>query len=174
LNLYLIGYRCTGKTTVGGLMAEKTGREFIDADEFLQEQAGRSIQEIFETDGQDAFRELEADCLKKLADRHSLVVGTGGGVILREENREILKSGLVVLLNADAETICHRMLTDDATEGQRPGLTEKGPYDEIAEVLQERQPLYEAAADVVLDTVTLSPEESAEKIDELLRKTELA
>lgn len=168
MNVYLIGYRCTGKTTVGRLVAIETGHEFIDADEFLQDQAGRSIQEIFETDGQDTFRDLESECLGQLAERDNLIVGTGGGVILREENRNILKGGLVVLLKANVETIIQRMRADDATEGQRPGLTDKGPYDEIVEVLKERQPLYEAAADVVLDTAFMNPDESAKKVNEFL------
>lgn len=170
MNFYLIGYRCTGKTTVGRLVAKKTGREFVDADEFLREHAGRSIQEIFETDGQGAFRDLESQCLRILAERDNLIVGTGGGVILREENRALMKNGFVILLQADVETICQRMLADDVTAGQRPGLTEKGPYDEVAEVLKERQPLYEALADVVLDTVSMTPEQLAERIDEDLIK----
>jgi shikimate kinase len=168
LNVYLIGYRCTGKTTVGRLVATKTGHEFIDADEYLQKRAGRSILEIFETDGQDIFRDLESECLQLLAERDDLIIGTGGGVILREVNRNVLKSGLVVLLKADVETICQRMQADDATSRQRPGLTDKGPYDEVAEVLKERQPLYEAAADVVLDTASLNPDEAAKKINEIL------
>jgi len=173
VNLYLTGYRCTGKTTVGRRVAEELGREFVDADDYLVRKAGKSIKEIFAEEGEQHFRDLESECLKELAAGDGLVVGTGGGVILREENVEQMKgSGLVLLLAADAKTIHQRMEADARTSGLRPSLTSLTPFDEIVEMLAFREPKYRAAADARFDSVRNTPERLAAEIVDYFRSRE--
>lgn len=173
MNLYLTGYRCTGKTTVGRLVAQELGREFVDADDYLVRKAGKSIKEIFAEEGEKCFRDLESECLKELAERDGLVVGTGGGVVLREENVELMKaSGLVLLLEADAKTIHQRMQADARTSGLRPSLTGLTPFEEVVEMLAFRKPKYRAAADARFDSVRNTPEQLVVAIVDYFRSRE--
>ena len=151
--IYLTGYRCTGKTTVGRLLARKMQWSFIDADEMLVEDAKMSVAEIVEQYGWDDFRNRESVILKRISQGKDQVVATGGGVVLREKNRQIMKeSGTVVWLKASVATIFERMSNDDKTDGQRPGLTDKGALAEIEETLAQRLPLYKEARDFTVET----------------------
>jgi len=165
MNIFLIGYRCTGKTTVGRALAQRLGMEFIDADDYLVEKAGKTIKDIFAQDGEPAFRDLEEQCLAELARRDDLVVGAGGGAVLRNANVCCMKkAGRVILLEADAHTIYARITTDPKTGAQRPNLTDKDQYEEIVHLLEYRKPFYAAAADLTLDTSALSPDELVDVI----------
>ena len=151
--IYLTGYRCTGKTTVGRLLAKKMNWSFIDADEVLVEDAGMNVAEIVEKSGWDDFRNRESAILKRISQGKNQVVATGGGVILREENRQVMKeTGTVVWLKASIDTISERMAGDEKTDGQRPGLTDKGALAEIEETLTQRLPLYKEARDFTVET----------------------
>src|SRR5277367_5776227 len=159
--LFLIGYRGTGKTTVARLTAARLGWNWCDADEVLEEQAGRTIREIFASEGEAGFREREAAVLQSLCQRDRHIIATGGGVILRPENRERLRSaGRVVWLTADAQTLWQRLQQDATTVERRPPLT-VGGLAEIEELLRRRELLYRACADEVVDTVGRSPEDVA-------------
>src|SRR6266568_2195570 len=108
--IFLIGLRGSGKTTVGRVVAERLALPFRDADVELEARAGRSIGDIFATDGETVFRDLEEQTLVELIDWGLAVIATGGGVILREANRARMKAaGTIVWLTADAETLCQRM-----------------------------------------------------------------
>jgi shikimate kinase len=173
VNLYLTGYRCTGKTTVGRLVAGELDRRLVDADDYLVQKAGRSIKEIFAQEGEVFFRDLESECLAEFAAQDGLVVATGGGVILRPENVERMKaSGCVVLLEADARTIHRRMQADRRTSGLRPSLTGLPPLAEIMEMLAYRGPLYRAAAEARFDSVRNTPEQLARLIVDHFRGKE--
>ncbi len=153
--IYLIGFRCTGKTTVSKILAEQLGWTAVDADVALVEAQGRTIADIVEKEGWDAFRSMEKDILKKLSNLDDHVVATGGGVILDDDNVAVMKqTGKVVWLVADPETIAKRMAGDDTTEDSRPALTDKGIYDEINDTLTIRNPKYDNAMDFSVDTVT--------------------
>lgn len=159
--LFLIGYRGTGKTSVARLAAARLGWSWCDADELLEEQAGMTIRAIFDAEGEAGFRDRETAILETVCqfDRH--VIATGGGVILRPENRERLRAaGRVVWLTADVHTLWQRLQTDDRTAERRPALT-VGGLAEIEELLRRREPWYRACADEVVDTVGRSPEEVA-------------
>lgn len=157
MNIYLIGYRCTGKTSVGKALANHLGWTFIDADIALVERYGITISEIVSTEGWDSFRNKESTVLKHLSALNDHVVATGGGVILRKENVALLKkSGVVIWLKASKETIKKRMLADEATKAQRPSLTEFDLDKEISETLTMRDPLYTDAMDFSVDTDALS------------------
>ncbi len=157
MNIFLIGYRCTGKTTIGKTLAEKTGKAFIDADVMLVEKAGITVAEIVEKFGWDDFRDRETAVLKELCDLDNHVIATGGGVILREENVAMLKkAGKTVWLEASVKTIAERMAADANTGDQRPDLTDKGIFDEIEETLEFRAPLYKNAMTFSVETDDIS------------------
>ena len=145
MNIVLIGYRGTGKSTVGRLLAARLGREFVSTDAEIVKRAQRTIPEIVTQQGWDYFRDLESDICRELASRDQLVIDTGGGAILRAQNVEALKKdGTLFWLTASVETIAKRIGGDN----QRPSLTgTKSFIDEIQDVLQERTPKYHAAAD---------------------------
>ncbi|HSO18994.1 MAG TPA: shikimate kinase AroL, partial [Desulfosarcina sp.] len=153
MNLYLIGYRCTGKTTVGRRVADELGWAFTDADEALEKSARRSVSDIVRTDGWQAFRNLESRILTELADYAYMVVATGGGVILRPENVTLMRqTGRIIWLTASPRTILSRMTADPKTERLRPSLTDQSVRDEVLLTLSERLPLYQNAADDIIDT----------------------
>ena len=162
--LYLIGYRGAGKTTVGRLLAKRVGWDFIDADVVLEREAGRSIKEIFAQEGEAGFRDRETENLRKLARQADCVIATGGGIVLRTENRQQMKdTGYIVWLTAPVETIAARIDADPSTTDRRPNLT-IGGTEEIEELLRKREPLYRACADLEIDTLNRSPEIVVERI----------
>jgi shikimate kinase len=161
--IFLIGYRGTGKSTVARLLAEALGWDWVDADAELEARSGQSIRSIFAEEGEQNFRDREETILKDLCSRSRVVVATGGGVVLRESNRQRLRAaGRVVWLTADAETICDRLAADPATAERRPALTgATGACDraEVEELLCKREPFYRACAEAVVDTTRRSPED---------------
>ena len=162
MNIVLIGYRGTGKSTVGRLLAARLGREFVSTDAEIVKRAQRTIPEIVAQQGWDYFRDLESDICRELASRDQLVIDTGGGAILRPQNIEVLKkNGTVFWLTASVETIVKRIGSDN----QRPSLTgTKSFVDEIHDVLQERMPKYQAAADHVIATDSRSINQLVETV----------
>ena len=150
MNIVLIGYRGTGKSTVGRLLAARLGQEFVSTDAEIVKSAQRTIPEIVTQLGWDYFRDLESDICRELASRDQLVIDTGGGAILRAQNVEALKKdGSVFWLTASVETIAKRIGGDN----QRPSLTGTKTFiDEIQDVLRERTPKYRAAADHIIRT----------------------
>ena len=162
--LFLIGYRGSGKTTVGRLVADRIGWAFLDADTVLEERHGRTIREIFAAEGEAGFRDKEAAVLADLGTRTDTVIATGGGVVLRDENRRLLKSrGFVAWLTADAPTLLARIQADPTTAERRPALAGGGLV-EIEQLLVVREPLYRACADLTVPIGALSPEQAADAI----------
>ena len=160
MNLILIGYRATGKTTLARLLAQRLGWDWIDADVEIERRAGKSIARIFAEQGEPAFRDLEAEVIADLCSRPHLVVAAGGGAPLREENRRAMrKSGHVVWLTATPETILARMTGDATTADRRPGLTNLPPRAEIVHLLSRREPIYRESAHLIVDTEGKSPEQ---------------
>ena len=161
----LIGYRGTGKTTVAQGVAIALGWEWIDADVEIELRAGKSINSIFEEDGEPAFRDLESTMVDKLCRRSDVVIAFGGGVVLREENRQRIRAaGPVVWLTATAETLAKRIAEDVTTASRRPNLTQKGGIIEITAMLDKRTPLYRECASQVVDTEGKTPAEVADEI----------
>jgi shikimate kinase len=169
-DIFLIGYRCTGKTTVARLLAEKLGWDWVDADSVLEGRYGKSIRQIFAEDGEIGFRDKEEQIFAELCQLRRHVVATGGGVVLREINRQRMPSaGKVVWLTADAQTIWERLRADPATTEKRPLLT-VGGLAEIEEVLKMREPLYRACAGFTISTADRSTEEIARQIADKLTR----
>lgn len=151
MNIYLIGYRATGKTTLGRELARVLAMEFVDMDDQLVAEAGQSISDMVAEKGWPYFRSQESHLLNRLAGKGPLVVSTGGGVILDPANvAEMRASGKVVWLQASSDTITQRIQVDARTQEMRPALTDKGLMDEIESVLQERNALYRDAAHITL------------------------
>jgi len=150
MNVVLIGYRGTGKSTVGKIVATRLSRTLVSTDSESMKRAGQNIPEIVAQHGWDYFRDLESQVCQELAGRDGLVIDTGGGAILRSQNVETLKrTGILFWLTASVDTITKRIGRDT----QRPSLTgTKSFVDEIQDVLRERTPTYEAAADHVIAT----------------------
>ena len=155
--ILLIGYRGTGKTAVAEQLARRLGEIHIDTDRDIESVAGCTIAHIFNESGEEEFRNLETAALCRALKRSGRILALGGGVVLRDENRSLLKdAGTTVLLQATPETIFARLAGDPATEEQRPNLT-GGGLEEIVEVLQIRRELYQKCADLIIDTEDKTP-----------------
>lgn len=166
-NLFLIGYRGTGKSTVGRRVAERLRETFYDTDAEIERRAGRSIAEIFAAEGETAFRALEAAMVDELSCGSRSVLALGGGVVLRPGNRAKLKNrGRTVWLVARPETLWQRILADEASGHHRPNLTASGGLNEVLEVLSRRLPVYRECADWVVDTEGRTVDEIAGQIVE--------
>ncbi|MDA2909864.1 shikimate kinase [Nitrospiraceae bacterium AH_259_D15_M11_P09] len=167
MNLILIGYRGAGKSSVGRLLAERLGWDLISTDAEIVRKAGLPIPDIVQRFGWDHFRNLESAVCRELADKDHLIIDTGGGAILRPENVDSLKAtGSLVWLRVEVRTIIERIGGDT----QRPSLTgAKSFTDEVEEVLRERQPKYQAAADHIVATDEKSLSEVADTIMALLQ-----
>ncbi len=165
MNLFLIGYRCTGKTRVGRQLARIRNQEFVDTDAAIVQAEGASVAEMVAAHGWAYFRQREKETLAELCRNPHQVIATGGGIILDPENVAQMKAcGKIVWLKAEPETIKTRILADHATEGQRPALTENGLIPEIQAVLAERTPLYHKAADLAVDTDGIAIEGICDRI----------
>jgi len=170
VNIVLIGYRGTGKSSVGKLLAERSGRTLISTDAEVVRRAGQPIPEIVKQHGWDHFRDLESEVCRNLAGKDQLVIDTGGGAILRQGNVDQLKArGIVFWLTAEVPTISRRIGGDT----QRPSLTgAKSFVEEIEEVLRERTPKYQAAADHAIATDRKTVVEIADAIQTLLQTSQ--
>jgi shikimate kinase len=166
VNIVLIGYRGTGKSTVGRELAKRLRKTLVSSDAEIEKRAGCSIPEIVQRHGWEYFRDLESMVCEELAGQADVIIDTGGGAILRSRNVEALKkNGRVYWLTAEVETISRRIGGDT----QRPSLTGTRSFvDEISEVLEERLPKYRAAADVTIATEGLTPAQVAERVLQLL------
>ena len=169
--IILIGYRATGKTSVGKGLAERLGLCFLDMDQELEQRHGKSIAEIVAAQGWPYFRALEKALLLELATRSGLVISTGGGAILHQDIWPLVKaSSLVVWLTADRETIRQRLLADGRTPSQRPALTASDACAEITSILAEREPLYRAGCHLTVDTGTLAINDIVTRIADRARE----
>ena len=159
MNIVLIGYRGTGKSTVGKSVAARLDRQLISTDQEIVRRTGSSIPEIVAAHGWDYFRDVETAVCQDLAGRDNLVIDTGGGAILRQQNVDLFKrNGRLIWLTASVDTIAARI----GGETQRPSLTgTKSHVDEIRDVLSERVPKYQAAADLTIVTDGRSIDELA-------------
>lgn len=159
-NIFLIGFMGAGKTTVGKILAKRLRLTFIDLDEVIEKELNLTIQEIFSRYGEDFFRDAETKALRSIADKDRYVVATGGGVVLRKENWQIMiANGITVYLRAPAEVLWTRVRNNTS----RPLLQVENPFERLCELFTQRSPQYEQA-DLIVDTENVSPEDVAEEI----------
>lgn len=164
--LTLVGYRGTGKSTVGRILAVRLNRTFLDADLELEAQAGLSIPAMFAAHGEAFFRAWEERVLADLTGRcPDAIVAAGGGAVLREANRRRIRDfGYVVWLTADPTVLADRLAADPRGVADRPALTPAGTLEEIREVLGSRIPLYRELADAMIETNDKTPDLVADLI----------
>lgn len=166
--IVLIGFMGSGKSSVGRTLARTTRLPRFDTDEMVAARFGLTITEIFETHGEEKFREAETDALRELSGKGRAIIVTGGGIVLRPENVELLRAlGTIVHLGADEATLFKRI----SRRTTRPLLRTENPRATVTELLRARLPLYGSAAEVEVDTSALTHDEVAkmilEKIEQL-------
>jgi shikimate kinase len=169
-NIALIGFMGVGKTAVGEALAKKLNRKFAELDLLIEQKAGKSIPEIFQQDGEIAFRELEIEVTKEVAKGKNLIIACGGGVVLNKINIDRLREeSRIVYLTASPRVILKRILNDG--EG-RPLLSTTNKAKEIQEILKFRKPFYERAADITINTSKLDINAVVEQIISRLKEDE--
>ena len=162
--IVLIGFMGAGKTTIGKLLAQETQLDHIDFDDLIVAKIGMTIQEYFDLHGEEAFRKVETNVLVETLSRPQ-IISTGGGIVLKEQNRQLLKQmPLVVYLKTDSDELITRLKAD--TKSIRPLVVSKSP-EEILAVYHPRIPLYEESARLVVETTAKTP---AEIVEEILAK----
>jgi len=154
MNVVLIGFRGSGKTTIGKAVAERLGREFIDCDDWIERHTELTIKEIFEKHGESHFRTLESQAIGELSAMDGKVIATGGGAALKYQNMQVFKrnGGRIFFLEVGAETAFARIQGDETSRLRRPALTDKDPYTEVKEQIELRRPYYLKGADVTIAT----------------------
>ncbi|MEK9721532.1 MAG: shikimate kinase [Quisquiliibacterium sp.] len=164
LPIFLVGMMGSGKSTVGRRLAQALGRPFIDADREIETRCGVPISTIFEVEGEDGFRRREAALIDEFSERAGAVLATGGGAVLSDQNRRLLRErGMVIYLSASVSELWHRLRHDKV----RPLLRTPNPRERIAELVGERDPLYRDCAHLVVQTGRQSVDRV---VDEILRK----
>lgn len=152
-NIVLIGFMGSGKSSVGRLVAGRMGFQFIDTDAVIVTRAGMEIPAIFESGGEERFREMETAALESLAAFERCVIATGGGIVLRKSNRELLRDlGFVVWLTASEDVIFERV----SRNSRRPLLQTENPRETVARLFAQREALYAGAAHFTVDTTKLA------------------
>jgi shikimate kinase len=166
-NVFLVGLMGAGKTSVGRLLAKQFGKTFYDCDQEIERRTGVKIPVIFEIEGEEGFRAREAAVLRELADLHDIVLATGGGAVLREENRRLLtQKGTVVYLRASLEDLWQRTRHDR----NRPLLQTADPRVKLEQLFVQRDPLYREIATLVVDTGSQSLRSLANRLEQQLYK----
>lgn len=165
-NIVLIGFMGTGKTTIATQVARVLKMRYVSTDDLIEKREKRTINEIFTTEGEDYFRDVESAVVRELSAMEGLVIDTGGGVVIREENMAILKSGgAVICLNADEETV----MTRTKKYKHRPLLNVEDPKARIRSLLAKRSPLY-ARADHTINTGELTIRQVVEKVIDIAKE----
>ena len=166
-NIFLVGMMGAGKTTLGKALAQRCGLEFVDTDRVLVERCGVPVATIFEIEGEDGFRRRESGVLVELAARRDCVVATGGGSVLAEENRRVMRaSGTVIYLRARLESLWERTRHDSS----RPLLATPDPRATLARILEARDPLYREAAHLIVETGSQSAATLVNRVMTALRQ----
>lgn len=171
MSIVLIGYRGSGKTTVGRKLADQLWQTFVDVDDLITARAGKTIKDIFEQEGEPAFRDIESDIVREVSAQPEQVIGLGGGSLLREQNRNALRTAghKLIYLRCDVEELHRRIHADAQTAATRPSLTNLGGgIEEIRKLLAEREPIYREMMHAELDVTHLTPEEAVVRLVRLL------
>jgi len=171
MSTVLIGYRGSGKSTLGHKLADRLWQKFVDTDDLIVAKAGKSIAQIFADHGEPYFRDLETQVVKEAAALSEHVISLGGGAPMREENRTAIKAAghRVIYLKCEPDELFKRLSADPNTPMSRPALTNLfGSVEEISKVLAEREPIYRQMADAELEVTYLTPDEAMVYIVRLL------
>ena len=160
MKIFLIGYRCTGKSTIGKILARGLNFDFFDMDQIIEQKTGSNIRQIVEKQGWNRFRFLEKQTILNTKNYDNIVIATGGGIVIDPDNVKFIKnSGFSIWLDADIKTIIKRLKSDEKTLSSRPSLTNNNLLKETKELLNIRNPLYKKSAHARIDTTIHNPEE---------------
>ena len=166
MNIAVYGFMGVGKTTIGELLAENLGYDFIDMDAEIEKREGTTIREIFRVKGEPKFRQLESKLVKELSQRDGLVIACGGGAVADPDNAETLrKTSRMVYLTASIEEVINRTISDN----NRPLLEVQNPVAVASELLEQRKPVYTKYAEITVDTTDMTPDEVVEIVLEALK-----
>jgi shikimate kinase len=161
-NIFLVGMMGAGKTTVGRALASRMKREFVDTDRLLVDRTGVPVATVFEIEGEEGFRRRESSVLEEICEQDERVVATGGGIVLAESNRRLMREcGTVVYLRARLESLWERTRHDTS----RPLLATPNPKARLAELLKQREHLYRDAAHVIVES---GPQSAATLVNRVL------
>ncbi|MBN1662398.1 MAG: shikimate kinase [Deltaproteobacteria bacterium] len=165
MKIVLIGYRCTGKSSIGKKLAQALALPFYDTDALIEAAAGMTIREMVDLEGWPCFRQRERECIQRVASSSDGVIATGGGAVMNPDNAAALKDkSVVVWLMADVDTILARLADDAATKDQRPPLSDADVRRETEKILEERTPVYRRLADTIIDTAVYGVDKAVEEI----------
>jgi shikimate kinase len=171
MHIILIGYRCTGKSSVGERIAGQLQLPFYDTDRMVCLQTGRTIEQVVSAQGWEAFRREEREAVRKAVGPGDRVIALGGGAVMEDENLQVLMpGGLFILLTADLQTIRERMKNDGSGSGQRPPLTGDDACGEIEAILRQRETRYRELSRFTVDTAGRTIGEIAGLIVDYLNK----
>jgi len=169
-NIILIGFMGTGKTTIATAVANRLKMRYVSTDNLIEKKENRTINEIFQKSGEDYFRDVESAVIRDVSCMEGLVVDTGGGAVIREENMSYMKSGgIVICLTADEKTIMERT----KKYKHRPLLNVEDPKRKISDLLAKRAPFY-AKADHTIDTGKLTAKQVVDKVIEIAEAAKIA
>jgi shikimate kinase len=172
MNVVLIGYRATGKSTVGMILSAKLKIAFCDTDAMVEKSLAMPIKEIVALHGWDFFRAKEKETIKYVTQKEDSVIATGGGVVLFRENVDLLKqAGVIIWIKAPLQDIIERLKKDAQSAAIRPQFTSGNVAQETVDMMKERLPLYEAAADYIVDTAGKNAVQVVEEIYQNLLKS---
>ncbi len=164
MNIVLIGYRASGKSMVGRRLASRMERRFVDTDDLIESEEGQ-ISDIVKSHGWDYFRAREKRMIEKVSKEDNLVIAIGGGAVLDPDNiANLERNGLIIWLKADQQTLLKRMDQDPQTDSRRPTLTGLGTKEELDVMIPAREPFYEKASEIQVDTSALDVETVVENI----------
>lgn len=173
MNIVLIGYRGSGKSVVGRRLADRLKMTFVDTDDLIEERQGIPITDIVKSRGWGHFRKLENIAIEEISKKDRLIIAAGGGAVLNTDNVEALRrNGAIIWLKADRQILLKRMNQDPGTGTRRPSLTGKGTSEELKEIMSLREPIYEKASEIQIDTSTLDVEAVVERILAILNEKE--
>ena len=168
-NIILVGPMGAGKTTIGRQLAKKLKKQFYDCDYEIEQRTGADIPWIFEIEGEEGFRKREAQVLDELVKQDNIVLSTGGGAVLKEENREALTdSGFVIYLQSSPEKLHSRTAGDK----RRPLLQGRNRLAQIKKILHEREPYYESVSNKIINTDKLTVKQIVNEIVKIIKKDE--
>ena len=165
MNIVLIGYRGSGKSAVGRRLADRLKMKFVDTDDLIEERQGIAITDIVKSRGWGHFRKLENNVIEEISTEDHLIIAPGGGAVLDTDNVKALRrNGTIIWLKADKQTLLKRMNQDPETNTRRPTLTGQGTSEELQEVMSFREPIYERASEIQIDTSDLDVEAVVERV----------
>ena len=167
MNIFIVGPMGSGKSTVGKIISDELFLNFFDTDEEIESRTGASIDWIFDLEGENGFRKRESDILQEMVQKNSIVLSTGGGIILSDENRELLSSrGTVFYLSTPISVQIERTSKDK----DRPLLKNGDPGEILTKLHEERKDLYESVSDYYVQTENKSSQQVASEIINLIKE----